>query len=78
MFFGEFCEISKNAFFTEHPWATASLVLHESETSKYSTSLFRERLVRDGSDLYHVFNKIAFRYLKAGVREVFRRKAFLK
>ena len=27
VFFCEFCEISKNAFFTEHLWATASVLL---------------------------------------------------
>ena len=28
VFSGEFCEISKNTFFTEHLWATASVINH--------------------------------------------------
>ena len=36
MFYSEFCEISKNTFFTEHVWVTASLELFFSSNVNYN------------------------------------------
>ena len=35
MFFCEFCEISKNTFFTEHLWATASEICNWVERGSF-------------------------------------------
>ena len=35
----EFCEVSKNTFFTEHLWATASVIMRRQNLSQQSTFL---------------------------------------
>ena len=37
VFFCEFCEISKNTFFTEHPWTTASRKIYIIFRSEFRT-----------------------------------------
>ena len=36
-----FCEISKNTFFTEHLWVTASVIMRRQNLSLQSTFLFK-------------------------------------
>ena len=47
MFSSEFCEISKNTFFTEHLWATASVLWNNASKEikeSLSTEEFQKRL----------------------------------
>ena len=37
----EFCEVSKNTFFTEHPWSTASVIMRRQNTSLQSAFLIK-------------------------------------
>ena len=41
MFSCEFCEVYKNTFFTEHLWATASVIMRRSDLSLQSSFVIK-------------------------------------